>query len=113
MQYRIKNLHDAAGRMIKAKNFNYPPYDRDSKRNDLILSRLFNDTMSGTIKGFYLVSDEDFKAYHRSPKEDNKIQLSAGFYRDGELIPCYDVQLEDAAAMIKEGYTSGIYKIIA
>ena len=99
--------------MLKAKNFNYPQYEEDSRRNDLIISRLFKDTAAGRIKGFYLVSDQDFKAYHRSTKEAGKIQLSSGFYRDGELVPCYDVQLESAADLIREGYSSGLYKIIA
>lgn len=112
MQYRIKNLHDGCCRMIRAKNFNYPRYDKDCRRNDLIISRLFNDTKAGIIKGFYLVSDEDFKAYHRSTKEAGKIQLSSGFYRDGELIPCYDVQMATADDLIKEGYPSGFYKTI-
>ena len=109
MQYRIKNLHDAAIRSLKT---NYPSYDRDSVRNDLIIKRLFNDTLTGTIKGFYLVSDSTFKAYHRSTKEAGKIQLSSGFYRDGELIPCSDAQLATAADLIKYGYASGIYQTI-
>lgn len=109
MQYRIKNLHDAAIRSLKA---DYPDYDRDSARNDLIITRLFNDTQNGIIKGFYLVSDKTFKAYHKSPKEAGKIQLSSGFYRNGELIPCSDAQLETAADLIKYGYSSGIYQTI-
>lgn len=107
MQYRIKNLHDAAIRSLKA---DYPGYDRDSARNDLIITRLFNDTQNGIIKGFFLVSDKTFKAYHKSPKEAGKIQLSSGFYRNGELIPCSDAQLETAADLISYGYSSGIYQ---
>ena len=109
MQYRIKNLHDAAIRSLKA---NYAGYDRDSARNDLIISRLFNDTQNGIIKGFYLVSDSTFKAYHKSTKEAGKIQLSSGYYENGNLIPCYDAQLATAADLIREGYASGIYKTI-
>ena len=109
MQYRIKNLHDAAIRSLKA---DYPGYDRDSDRNNAIITRLFHDTAAGTIKGFYLVSDKTFKAYHKSTKEADKIQLSSGYYDNGELIPCYDVQLSTAADLIREGYASGIYKTI-
>ena len=99
--------------MIKSKHFHYPQYEKDTKRNDLIMTRLFEDTKNGIIKGFYLVSDKDFKAYHRSTKEAGKIQLSSGFYENGELIPCYDIQLDTPFDMIYEGYSSGLYQIIA
>ena len=112
MTYRIKNLHDATKRMFNAKGFNYPKLDRDSDRNDAIITRLFNDTMTGIIKGFYLIDETDFRAYHRSPKRDVYIQLSYGFYRNGDLIPCGDVQLESARDLLREGVRSGHYKII-
>ena len=113
MEYRIKNLHDATKRMFNAKNFNYPALDKYSRRNDLIIERLFNDTMTGKIKGFYLVSDESFKAYHRSTKEAGKIQYSYGFYKNGELIPCGDCQFSTFKELDREGYSSGIYREIA
>jgi len=112
-EYRIKNLHDGARRMLKSKNFKYYQYEKDIQRNDAIMGRLFDDTKAGKIKGFYLVSDKDFKAYHRSTKEENKIQLSSGYYSNGELIPCYDIQLETPMDLFMEGYASGIYRIIA
>jgi len=99
--------------MLKSKHFKYPQYDKDIKRNDLIMERLFNDTKAGKIKGFFLVSDKDFKAYHRSTKEPGKIQLSSGYYKEGELIPCYDIQMDAPLDMFYEGYSSGIYQIIA
>lgn len=108
---RIKDLHDAAIRSLK--NDKYTRYDRDHARNAAKMERLFRETQNGTIKGFYLVSDKDFKAYHRSPKESGKIQLSSGFYKNGELIPCYDCQFETFRDMEREGYTSGYYEIIA
>ena len=110
---RIKNLHDAARRMLKSKNYNYPDYERDDARNDSKMKRLFSDTLTGKIKGFYLVSDETFKAYHKSPKKAGFIQLSYGFYRNGELIPCGDIQIETFKDLTREGYTSGYYEIIA
>jgi len=99
--------------MIKSKHHRYPQYEKDCIRNDLIMQRLFDDTKTGKIKGFYLVSDKDFKAYHRSTKEPGKVQYSSGFYRDGELIPCYDIQMTIPLDMFMEGYSSGIYRIIA
>lgn len=113
MKYRIKNLHDATLRMFHAKGFDYPKLDKDSRRNDLIMERLFDDTMSGKIKGFYLVDNEHFKAYHRSTKEAGKIQYSYGFYRNGELIPCGDCQFTTFKDMSREGFSSGIYELIA
>lgn len=112
MKLRIKCLHDAAIKSLKAAG-DYKTYDRNHDKNNAIMSELFNRTQRGEIKGFYLISDKDFKAYHRSPKEPGKIQLSSGFYKDGELIPCYDTQLETAADLIRDGYTSGLYQIIA
>lgn len=109
--FRIKDLERITVKAFLSGNFDKA--DKESHRNDLILTRLFDDTLSGKIKGFYLVSDKTFKAYHRSPKQPNAIQLSAGFYKFGELFPTYDCQFKTAAEMIKEGYESGFYEIIA
>jgi hypothetical protein len=113
MKYRIKNLHDATLKMFHSKNFHCPKLDKENERNDLIMKRLFDDTMSGKIKGFYLVDNEQFKAYHKSTKEDNKIQYSYGFYRNGELIPCGDCQFSTFKDMQREGFSSGFYELIA
>lgn len=112
MGFRIKDLHRAAKKCIRSIG-KYKPYDRGSDRNDKIMSWLFAKTKNGQIKGFYLDNDSQFKAYHRSTKENGKIQYSYGFFRDGELIPCGDVQMGTAEDLIREGYSSGIYKIIA
>ncbi len=112
MKYRIKDLHDAAVRNLKSHG-GYRRYDVLSDRNDLIIANLFNRTMAGAIKGFYLHSESVFHAYTRSTKEAGRIQYSYGFYRDGELIPCGDVQMETAKDLIREGYSSGIYEEIA
>lgn len=106
---RIKNLHDGAIRMLKT---GYKKYDRDSDRNRAIMNRLFTDTLTGKIRGFYLVDDKTFTAYHKSPKKPGYIQKSVGFYRDGELIPTYDLQFGDFKDMEREHWQSGLYKII-
>jgi hypothetical protein len=109
--YRIKNLEAVTIKAFQTGNFDKA--DKESTRNDLIITRLFNDTLSGKIKGFYLIDKTHFKAYHRSPKKSGYIQLSVGFYKNGELYPTYDIQLETASDCIKEGYDSGFYETIA
>lgn len=109
MQFKIKDLCLASRRAFSG---NYKQLDKYTMHNDSIMKKLFNDTLSGQIKGFYLVSDTNFKAYHKSTKKPGNIQLSSGYYKDGELIPCYDVQLDSFAALNNEGYPAGIYKII-
>lgn len=109
--FRIKNGRNAAIKMLHTGDAKAS--DRIIGRNAAIMRELFRRTQAGQIKGFFLVSDTDFKAYHRSPKRDGFIQLSAGFYKYGELIPCYDVQLLTAEDMEREGYPSGVYAIIS
>lgn len=109
--FRIKNGRNAAIKLLHTGDAKTS--DRISKRNAAIMGDLFRRTQAGQIKGFFLVSDTDFNAYHRSPKRDGFIQLSAGFYKNGELIPCYDVQLLTAEDMEREGYPSGVYAIIS
>lgn len=107
---RIKNLEIASFRCF---NGSFKQFEKYNDRNEIQLKKLFNDTKAGAIKGFYLVSNKEFKAYHRSPKEPGKIQLSVGFYKNGELIPTYDVQMETFDDLVKEGYDAGIYETIA
>ena len=109
--FRLKSAHDASIKGIRTGNFKSA--ERIDKRNQSIMYELFHRTQAGQIKGFYLLSDTDFKAYHRSPKQAGYIQLSSGFYKNGELYPCYDCQFKTAEEMEKEGYPSGIYAIIA
>lgn len=107
---RIKNLELASYRCF---NGSTKQFDKFNERNEIKLKKLFNDTKSGAIKGFYLVSNKEFKAYHKSPKEPGKIQLSVGFYKNGELIPTYDVQMETFNDLTREGYNAGIYETIS
>ena len=111
MEARIKCLHDAAVKSLHTGNSK--TYDRDTRRNEAIMKQFFQNTMKGTMKGFYLVDEETFRCYHRSPKEDDTIQLSYGFYRDGHLIPCGDIQMHCFKDLIREGYPSGLYRAIA
>lgn len=108
---RIKDGHNASIKFFRTGNS--VSTEKIINRNEAIIKELFNRTQAGTIKGFYLASDKSFKAYHRSPKNPGMIQLSVGFYRNGELIPEYDIQMQTATEAIREGYTSGIYQIIA
>lgn len=110
--YRIKDL-TTVSRKAFLSDSSMQKYEQEDTRNDAIIKRLFTDTMNGTIKGFYLVSDTDFRAYHRSPKQENTVQYSVGFYKNGELYPTYDLQFKTAKEAIKEGYNSGFYEIIA
>ena len=108
--FRIKNPECASVKGFLTGNF--VAAERIDRRNSRIMSELFHRTQTGQIKGFFLVSATDFKVYHRSPKKAGFIQLSSGYFSNGELIPCYDRQFETAEEMEKEGYTSGIYAII-
>jgi hypothetical protein len=111
--FRIKDLHYGTLKAFHSKNLDFRKVEKDREHNDAIITRLFNDTLSGKIKGFYLISDEYLKAYHRSPKKPGHIQQSVGFYKNGELYPTYDLQFKTAKEAIKEGYNSGFYEIIA
>ena len=94
-------------------------HERRCERNDAIMHRLFDATMSGEIKGFYLKSKEDekgwksLKAYHRSTKADDTIQLSSGWFVNGELLPTYDIQMKDFDDFKREGYSCGVWEVIA
>lgn len=110
MTIRIKDLTIQSYRCFEGS---YKQFEKYEARNNIMIKKLFEDTKNGTIKGFYLVSNTQFRAYHRSTKEPGKIQLSAGHYIEGELIPCYDVQLESFQDLTREGYEAGLYKTIA
>lgn len=110
MEFKITPLHDLVCRGFETGDMT--EYERELERNDSIMEKLFSDTMNGSIPGFYLKDDQSFKAYHRSTKELGKIQLSSGFYKNGELFPCYDVQMKTFHDMQMEGYSSGIWAII-
>lgn len=107
---KLKNLHDAACRNIRSIG-KYKGYDKGSNKNKAILEEVFNRLMNEEYNYFSLISDESFKCYTRSPKNDNCIQLSVGFYKNGILYPTYDRQFFTAKDMIEEGYQSGLYQV--
>lgn len=109
---RIKDLTNVSRQAFFSDSY-LQKYEQEDARNEAIIKRLFDDTMNGTIKGFYLVSDTDFRAYHKSPKHEDTIQYSVGFYRNGELFPCMDCQFKTPQDLFREGYQPGFYEIIA
>lgn len=109
MIFHIRNLEIPAYRTFNGSDKQFEKYN---SRNDIIMKKLFQDTKNGIIKGFYLISDKELKAYHKSTKEPGKIQLSVGFYKDGELYPTYDVQMESFEDLDREGYDAGKYATI-
>lgn len=110
MKYRIKDLTIHSYRCFNTGSDKV--YDRIESHNEAIMRKLFNDLQDGTIKGFYLVSDKEFKLYHISTKQENRIQYSYGFYREGQLIPCGDCQFETFKDLLREGYSNGTYETI-
>ena len=108
-QVRIKNLHDATCRAIRSGKWNQQ--ETLVKKEEAIMKRLYQDLMAKKIDYFSLVSETDFKCYHRSPKEENAVQLSAGFFKKGTLYPTYDVQIHCFDELLKEGYPSGVWNI--
>ncbi len=109
MEYRLKNLHDAACRNIRSIG-KYKPYEKFSDRNDLIMKRLLNELIEGKIDTITLKDNEEFKCLHRSPREGVLVQLSVGWWRNGALSPSYHVNINSFDDLAKEGYPSGIWE---
>lgn len=109
MKYRIKDLTIHSYRCFEG---NWTRYEKLEAHNEAIMKTLFKDLQTGIINGFYLVSDKEFKLYHRSTKKAGAIQLSYGHYQNGDLIPCGDCQLYDFSDFSREGYPSGTYQTI-
>lgn len=108
MIIKVKDLHSAACKNIRSMA-NYKPYEKESTRNDIKMKYLFEALQNHEIDAVKLESETSFKVYHRSPKKPGCIQLSVGFYKNGELYPTYDSQYETFRDMLKDGYESGIY----
>lgn len=108
---RIRNLYDAAIKSLKSGGKD-KSYKKLLDHNNSIMRDAFRRIMAGEIKGLHYISETSFKYYHRSTKQENTIQLSSGFYRDGELYPCYDVQMKTPDDLLREGYPSGLWEIV-
>lgn len=111
-KYRIKDLCDAAKKDLHSRG-RYKPYRKYDRRNDIIMGNLFKRTLKGEIDGFYLVSEKTFRAWHKSTKEENAVQHTFGFYRDGEIILNGDTQIKSVEDFLREGYPHGIYAEIS
>ncbi len=109
MLVRLKNLQDAACRNIRSIG-NFPDYEKYSERNDLIMKRLFQDLVDGKVDFVNHVDETYFKCYHRSPRENVLIQLSCGYWKNGELIPCNHVNINSFDDLLDEGYPTGIWE---
>lgn len=109
MKFRIKDLTIHSYRCFGG---NWTRYEKLEAHNEAIMKTLFKGLQAGSINGFHLVSNKEFKLYHRSTKNPGAIQLSYGFYKDGELIPCGDCQLYDYSDFSREGYPAGTYQTI-
>nr|WP_297765784.1 hypothetical protein [uncultured Butyrivibrio sp.] len=112
MLVRLKNLHDAACRDIRTLG-RYPKYEKYSARNDALMKRIFTGLMEGriTVVAYKDPERKDFKCYHKSVKEVNSVQLSSGFFKDGNLYPTYDVQLLSFEEMQREGWPEGVWEV--
>lgn len=109
MKIRFKNLQDAACRNIRSLG-NYPDYEKYSERNDLLMKRLYEDLISRKIDAINYLDDTYFKCYHRSTREGVLVQLSIGYWSNGELIPCCHINICCFEDLLKEGYPSGIWE---
>lgn len=110
MEVRIKNLHDAAVRNLRSMG-RYQKFEEYNDKNHAIMNRLFNDLCEGKISYIHLKNDTMFRCYHRSTRDGVKVQLSCGFYKDGELIPTNHVNINSFYDFTKEGFSSGIYEV--
>jgi hypothetical protein len=111
MEVRLKNLHDAACRNIRCIG-KYKPYEKYSDRNDLIMKRLLNELIAGEIDIISLKDSERFECLTRSPREGVLVQLSVGWWKDGNVDPSYHVNINSFEDLSREGFPSGIWEII-
>lgn len=109
MEVRIKNLHDAACRNIRSIG-KYKPYEKFSDRNDMVMKRLLNELIEGNIDSITLKDDKAFHCLHRSPRAGVLVQLSVGWWKDGNIDPSYHVNINSFEDLRKEGYPSGVWE---
>lgn len=111
---RIKDLSDGACKCIRSID-KYKPYTKDCEHQQAICARIFKDLNSGKVNTVSLISDTQFLCYHRSPKNDGAVQLSAGMLVNGKfdakISPSYDRQLYSGQDIYDEGIEPGYWKI--
>ena len=109
IKLKLKSGSDAAKKALKTGN--WAALDAIEERNRATVTELYHRIKAGSIKGIYLQSDNTFIAIHRSTKSQDCLQISRGYYNDGELVPLSDYQAETPEE-IQERMQKGIYKII-
>ena len=109
MEVRLKNLHDAACRNIRSIG-KYKPYEKFSDRNDLIMKRLLSELIDGKCDYVTLKDSERFICLHRSPREGVLVQLSVGWWKDGNVDPSYHTNINSFDDLRREGFPEGVYR---
>lgn len=105
-QIRIKDLSDAATRSLRN---GYKRYDTLVEREEMVVSRIFAELLSGRADVLYKDDGKDLKVYHRSPKKEGYIQLSVADIREGKLIPVRDSQFLSPKDMYDGGIDPGVW----
>ena len=111
MEFKIKNLHDAACRNIRSMG-KYKNFDKFHDRNQIKMKTAYVMLLSGRVDYIYLVSDNRLDCLHRSPREGVDIQFSHGWVKDGKVIPTYHDDLNSFEELSKEGFPSGIWRAV-
>ena len=111
MVIRFKNLHDAACRNIRSIG-RYKPYEKYSERNDLLMKRFYNELVHGKIDAINYIDEVYYKCYHRSTREGVLVQLSIGYWNEGNLIPQCHVDIRNFNELLDEGYPSGYWEVV-
>ena len=109
MEYRLKNLHDAACRNIRSIG-KYKPYEKHSERNNIIMKKLLDELISGKVDSIVLKDEQTFQCLHRSPRDGVLVQLSVGRWKNGNVDPSYHVNINSFDDLRREGFPSGIWE---
>ena len=81
-------------------------YDKAREAFDNIYTGLFNDLMSGNINAFSMFTRGDEvngnqRIFTRSTKQPGYIQVSYMWYKDGEILPVMDSQVNTVSKMLE------------
>ena len=99
------HLHDLVIAMFQGGEAEEKQLEAAEQEHRRIYTNLFDDVMSGRIDAFSIYTRGDSQngnrqIYHRSPKQAGYMQISYIWYRNGEMIPTMDEQVNTAADMI-------------
>ena len=111
MDFKIKNLSDAAAKNIRSIG-KYKNYDKYKKRNHILMEDVYNTLIFNEID--YIVHDDGkfFHCIHRSNRDDVLVQHSHGVYKNGELLATYHDNINSFDDLKNKGYTSGIWSAV-